>query len=1212
MKRELLLLVSFFLSIVTLAQTDSINQRIFLIGDAGELVGETHPVVDWLKKNVDWNDEKNTALFLGDNIYPLGLPMEGDPTYPQAKKILDYQMSLVKGKKARAFFIPGNHDWRNGKMGGWQQAMNQQNYINSQELPNVQAYPLNGCPGPVEVVLSDKVVTVLIDSEWFLYIHDKPGPGSDCQSKTLDEFITELREILASHPDHLMVIAMHHPLRSYGVHGGDYSWKSYIFPFTDRYPNLYFPLPVLGAVYPIARGYFGNLQDVRHPLYRTMAGAIEEAMKTHRNPIHVAGHDHSLQLLMKDSIPYIVAGSGSNISRARVKRYTRFADVSFGFSVIEVWNSGKVQTKFYNIQSADMSKPTFVQDLKPITPDSTHLSPATIDTLAPLPEYVVARANPSLKGSGFKHFFMGKNYRREWTQEVKVPVLDLGKEQGGLEPKRQGGGKQTKSLRLVDSTGKEWVLRSIEKFPEAAIPPDLRQTFARDIVEDGISASYPFASLSMPPIDKAAQVPYLRRKLVYIPDDPRLDRFRKGFKNTMAILEEREPDHIKKTYNTDELVLRLAKDNDDHIDQKAVLRARLVDNFVMDLDRHEDQWRWATRDTGKGKLYFPIPRDHDQAFYVNQGLIPHLAKKPWYVPELQGFEAEADNIKTFNRAARNFDRAFMNQLSEADWKVQIDTFLARMTDAVIDSSLRRQPKEIQGYSLPRITRTLKQRRQYFQKEMLKYYKFLSKEVNVVGTNQRELFRVERQEDGQVHVLVNKIDKDGQLSSKVYERLFDPSVTKGINLYGLADDDSFVVAGGTSRITTRLIGGSGKDHFITNSTGGRVKIYDVSFEENRFSGTGRVDKKVTKDPQNNTYNRLFYQYNFLNPGISLEYNVDDGLFAGASLELTRRGFRKEPYAMRQYIKATHAALTKSYHFRYEADYQKVLKNADLTVRGDLKAPINVTNFFGLGNNTVFDKSKPGGIQYYRTRYNTGTFTVALRKQLQSWMRFSFGPAFQYFHLHEEENKNRFVANTALNGLGAADLYRRRMYAGPEVSLEINSKNNAVLPTRGAVVHTYARSLFGLNGSSQNVTQLGMDLSIFMSIVPQTRFVLATRFGWGHNIGHFEFQQAQYLSGPDNLRGYRKQRFAGRTMAFNNTEIRVKLADFNTYLFPGAIGLLAFHDVGRVWNRGESSHRWHTGYGGGLWLAPIRRFVVTASLMASKEERGMPLVTFGFQF
>src|SRR5438128_469490 len=78
-----------------LAQTDSISQRIFLIGDAGELFGGngTQPVIDWLQTHVDWNDHRNTAIFLGDNIYPLGLPQKGEPGYQEAKDVIDY---LVK------------------------------------------------------------------------------------------------------------------------------------------------------------------------------------------------------------------------------------------------------------------------------------------------------------------------------------------------------------------------------------------------------------------------------------------------------------------------------------------------------------------------------------------------------------------------------------------------------------------------------------------------------------------------------------------------------------------------------------------------------------------------------------------------------------------------------------------------------------------------------------------------------------------------------------------------------------------------------------------------------------------------------------------------------------------------------------------------------------------------------------------------------------
>src|SRR5947209_2909398 len=183
MKKMTALIINTLSFVFCFGQTDTLNQRIFYIGDAGDLMGDHHPVIDWLKKNVDWSDDRNTVLYLGDNVYPLGLPMKGDPTYPPAKKVLDYEISLVKGTRSRAFFVPGNHDWRNGKLGGWEQIMNQEDYINNLQEKNIQAYPTNGCPGPVEVELTDKIVMALIDSQWFLFLHDKPGVQSTCESK---------------------------------------------------------------------------------------------------------------------------------------------------------------------------------------------------------------------------------------------------------------------------------------------------------------------------------------------------------------------------------------------------------------------------------------------------------------------------------------------------------------------------------------------------------------------------------------------------------------------------------------------------------------------------------------------------------------------------------------------------------------------------------------------------------------------------------------------------------------------------------------------------------------------------------------------------------------------------------------------------------------------------------------------------------------------
>jgi hemolysin activation/secretion protein len=124
-------------------------------------------------------------------------------------------------------------------------------------------------------------------------------------------------------------------------------------------------------------------------------------------------------------------------------------------------------------------------------------------------------------------------------------------------------------------------------------------------------------------------------------------------------------------------------------------------------------------------------------------------------------------------------------------------------------------------------------------------------------------------------------------------------------------------------------------------------------------------------------------------------------------------------------------------------------------------------------------------------------------------------------------------------------------------------------------------------------------------------VALRFGGGINLGSYEFFQSQFLSGTENLRGYRKYRFAGDKMFYNNIDVRIRIKNYQGYLFTGSYGVVLFHDVGRVWVKGESSGTWHTGYGLGAWISPANRVVFTGSYMRSKEG-GLPLVSLGFQF
>jgi hypothetical protein len=1188
------------------AQRDSISRRIIFIGDAGEQQNGVHPVLEFLKKDFKL-DKRVTIVYLGDNVYPQGLPSRYAKDYPKRKQILDSQINVVAGKQARAYFIAGNHDWMQGRPDGYQQLLNQYRYIQSQNKPNVRFVPDDACPGPQEIPISDKVTLVVVDSQWWLHRFDRPSVRSGCDCNTEAELLNRLEDIVSRNEDKLLLFAAHHPFITFGRHGGYYNLKQHIFPFTDLNPKLYIPLPIIGSIYPIARGVFGNIQDTRHPIYKNFITGVDSILSMHPNCIRIAGHEHNLQFIKQHDKYYIVSGAGSK--HAAITRDDRlvFSSLKSGFAAIDVIDNGDVYVKFFAPGSDSAAKPIFVQAMPPI--DSSHLAKSKI-VVPKLPDSVTVAAASYYKANSFKKWLMGPNYRNEWTQPLRVAVFDIGKE--GLKVTKEGGGMQTRSLRLENKDGDEYALRSVEKFPDATLPEEFRQTIIKDAVVDGISASYPYAALSIPALSRSANVPYARPKLVYIPDDPRLGYYQKKFANSLAIFEPREPKKYGENRSTQKIIEKLREDNDDKIDQPAVLKARLLDMFIMDFDRHEDQWRWNTRDTGKGKLYYPLPRDRDQAFFVNLGVIPHMIRKPWRMPKLQGFRAKAININTFNYNARYFDRTFLNSLNREDWEKEADSFIADMTDSVIESAIGMQPPEIFPYSGPQIIATLKERRKYLKEEALQYYQFLAREVEITGSDQREYFDVSNDEDGSVEVKVFKISDKKNDRSLLYQRKFVPGETKEIRLFGLGGEDSFHITGSAkNRIRVRLLGGDDQDAYIneTNRLRSFTLAYDIRGDSDRFAGD--LKKHISVDPSANIYNRKNFQYDILQPKKYFAYNRDDGIFLGAGLVYTTHGFKKDPFKLRQELKGQVAMLTWAYRFQYNLEWTDAIGGTDLLFRSDVRAPNNNINYFGKGNNTLNEIDDGRGPQYYRTRFFQTDVAVLLKREILPDIHFYYGPTFQAFRADSIDNLNKVIARPVVNGLDSATLYKWKTYGGVGTGIVIDNRNDVNYPTRGVKWITTAQFNHGLNRHSSNFSQLKSDLSVYISSNAPPRTVVALRFGAGFNFGSYEFYQSQFLSGLDNLRGYRKYRFAGDKMFYNNLDIRIRIKNYQGYLFTGSYGILLFHDFGRVWVKGEKSGVWHNGYGIGAWVSPANRIVLTASYMRSKEG-GLPLVSLGFQF
>src|SRR2546423_1178291 len=116
------------------AQTQSGGEKskysIFLIGDTGDedslRKGSNFAL---LKSSLVKADTNSCLIFLGDDIYPRGMPDSGNVERKIAEARISTEIALSRNFKGRVFFIPGNHDWDQGRPDGWDRIKNETEFI---------------------------------------------------------------------------------------------------------------------------------------------------------------------------------------------------------------------------------------------------------------------------------------------------------------------------------------------------------------------------------------------------------------------------------------------------------------------------------------------------------------------------------------------------------------------------------------------------------------------------------------------------------------------------------------------------------------------------------------------------------------------------------------------------------------------------------------------------------------------------------------------------------------------------------------------------------------------------------------------------------------------------------------------------------------------------------------------------------------------------
>jgi len=802
---------------------------------------------------------------------------------------------------------------------------------------------------------------------------------------------------------------------------------------------------------------------------------------------------------------------------------------------------------------------------------------------------VMVAPGAGYRAGWFSGFFLGEHWRNTWTTPVQVPLLDLDRFDGGLRPDRQGGGMQTTNLHFKSANGNTWAFRSVDKDPSRSLDPDTRDSWVGDLFRDQTSSAQPYGAMMVPPLLDAAGVLHAVPQLTALPDDPRLGDFRQ-YAGMLGLIEERLERRIEgATMVSDTLALfqRLEERSDERVDARAYLRARLIDVLVGDWDRHVMQWRWARFEKDGERVWEPVPRDRDQAFSRFDGVVPSLVE--YYTKQISGFAPTYNPIDKLTFAGRYTDRRFLVSLDKKEWEAVTSEVVAKLTDEVIAEAVRRLPPELHEKDGPGLENSLRSRRDKLTEASREFYLNLADAVDVRGTGRDEEIRIERQKGGSVEIAIyDRNRKTGKTAAApFFDRTFRREETSEIRLYTMGGEDHIDVEGAPDKtISVRVIAPERSVEVSDRSSDPSAMHMYSPLPDPPLTHAPMVDGKVVDHDTAVLTNRyetlrdwgadaLFYP--------QFGYDSDRGAVLGAILRRTAYGFQLDPYSSIMNFGAAYSTATNRPRLEYTLD----LKTRS-PVRGLLYVAydgMDTVKYYGPGNESVRDTALDSG-DFYKIRQEIFVANPVVEVPLFGPLRGRAGVLFKHA---SDVSDSGIIAATQPEGSGGMSL------GSGEIGLVMDTREGIFPHTNGVSFQVIARHTPTIFSNPNPFTKLRGAVSGSLGGHVLTDVQLNGRVAGEKNWGAYPFFESAFIGGAvqgltldltgattgNTLRGYALNRYAGDASVVGNAEVQAALGRFN-FGMPWRWGLDGLADVGRVFLAGESSSKWHAGYGGGIWL------------------------------
>ncbi|WP_430410450.1 metallophosphoesterase [Kordia sp.] len=1128
-----------------------VSHTFYATGNLGiNNTNENNTVINALKNGMQ-KDGNSTLLLLGNNASKNGFSKDD----AIGKRTIDSYATMLKSFSDRIVIIPGYTDWQNGL----KSLKAQEDYLEKVFKNKNIFQPEKGCPIE-KIEINDDVDLLILDSQWALQDWDNiPNINDHCDIKNKTEFYVEVEHEIVKSQGKTVLIAVYHPIASYGKYGNSFS--------------------------------FGiNPQKLNNKYYKEYSDRLLTIAQQSKNVVFLSGHEQNMQFIVDKNIPVIISGAGGEIEDAKKGKKSKAAINENGFTKIIEYKDGSMWMAFYGA-SNNFSSPLFASEV--IAPAET----ATISEYneEKTPQYVNASIYKpeELDRSGFYKMLWGQHFREDYKTPIHIKTALLDTLYGGLSIMRKGGGHQTNSLRLETKDGREFAMRSAKKsalrfiqyfiFKTEYLEPDVEDTYFIQLLQDYWTTANPYGSLTIGDMADALNIYHANTELYYIPKQKALGIHNEDYGDKIYFIEERITDGHKdvaslgntnKIESTTKLLEKLRKKDKIEINEALYIRSRLFDNIIGDWDRHADQWRWAVQEQKNGiDLYEPIPRDRDQVFSDFDGfMLGALTILSPPMRFMQRYDGTYNSTKWFNDAGDDVDLAVLTNHTQEDWLREARFIKENLTEEVINKAFRNFPKEIDQKKVERTRKALLGRLAKVEENAVNLYEYLRSCVLITGTDKKDHFVITRKPNGITNVSGFRMKK-GKMSTKFWDVDYDKSVTNELWIYGLDDEDIFEVNGESNKyIKIKIIGGQNNDTYIVNNKR-NLRVFDQKSKPNTFKNA--VSKTLTDDYDLNTYYFKKNRRDIQNTLPIIASNPDDGLKIGAVFNYTKNSLYRNPFTAKHSLSAVFITETSGVEIDYSGEFANIFEKVNLGINAGYTSSSYTNNFFGFGNETV-NLEDEFDLDFNRVRLQTLYFSPSLIFRGYYGSEIKVGVSYE--SIEAENIAGRFIETAAVN----PEVFNGQDFFGIEASYEYKNFDNEAMPKSG----------IGFKLTAGYKANFDEDRS-FPYIIPEIRLtkkidkrgilVFATKVKAHFNLSNeFEFHQAASIGDGNGLRGFRQERFSGKSSFYHNSDVRLLCGKIRNAFIPIAYGFYGGFDYGRVWLDTDNSSKWHTSPGGGVFF------------------------------